>query len=128
MATQPLVEFWSLIAEALNNLDIDFKRAPLLHQVARDAGFVNVTERVFHLPIGTWAKNRTLKECGLMWKTVLLEGLSPIALAPFTRGLGWSQVEVEAFLVSVRQCLKDGPENAFMPLHIICAQRPVDDL
>ena len=124
----PLVQFWDLVAQGLDNLGVDFKRTLSLASMVRDCGYANVTERVFHVPIGTWPKNRTLKECGLYWKTVLMEGLSPIALGPFTRGLGWSQAEVEAFLVGVRQCMKEGKDNAFMPMHIIYAQRPWDDV
>jgi hypothetical protein len=124
----PLVQFWDLVAQGLDNLGVDFKRTLSLSSMVRDCGYDNVTERVFHVPIGTWPKNRTLKECGLYWKTVLMEGLSPIALGPLTRGLGWTQVQVEAFLVGVRQCMKEGRDNAFMPMHIIYAQKPWDDV
>ncbi|KFZ23082.1 hypothetical protein V502_02444 [Pseudogymnoascus sp. VKM F-4520 (FW-2644)] len=127
-ADLPLVQFWDLIAQGLDNLGVDFKRTLSLASMVRDCGYANVTERVFHVPIGTWPKNRTLKECGLYWKTVLMEGLSPIALGPLTRGLGWTQVQVEAFLVGVRQCMREGKDNAFMPMHIIYAQRPWDDV
>lgn len=124
----PLVQFWDLVAKGLDNLGVDFTRTLSLAAMVRDSGFANVTERVFHVPIGTWPKNRTLKECGLYWKTVLMEGLSPIALGPLTRGLGWTQPQVEAFLVGVRKCMKEGKENAFMPMHIIYAQKPYDDV
>lgn len=127
-ADLPLVQFWDLVAQGLDNLGVDFKRTLSLASMVRDCGYANVTERVFHVPIGTWPKNRTLKECGLYWKTVLMEGLSPIALGPLTRGLGWTQVQVEAFLVGVRQCMREGKDNAFMPMHIIYAQRPWDDV
>lgn len=127
-ADLPLVQFWDLIAQGLGNLGVDFRRTLSLSSMVRDSGYANVTERVFHVPIGTWPKNRTLKECGLYWKTVLMEGLSPIALGPLTRGLGWTQMQVEAFLVGVRQCMREGKDNAFMPMHIVYAQRPWDDV
>lgn len=126
--TQPFVHFWDLVAEGLGKLGVDFRKTLSLAQIARDAGFVNVTERILHIPVGTWPQNKTLKICGLWWKTILSDGLSPIALGPLTRGLGWSRAEVEVFLVSVRQCLKEGAGNTYMPLHIICAQRPEDDV
>lgn len=124
---QPLVEFWDFVAAGLSKLGVDFRKTLSLSQLVRDAGFVNVTERVFHVPNGTWPKNRMLKICGLWWKTIILDGLSPIALGPLTRGLGWTREEVEAFLVGVRQCLKEGTGATYMPLHVIYAQRPETD-
>lgn len=121
---EPLVKFWANVSAGLGALGVDFTKTQQLAQLVRDAGFVNVTERIFHIPIGTWPKNKTLKICGLWWKTILMDGLSPIALGPFTRGLGWTRDEVEAFLVNVRKSLKETPGNTYMPLHIIYAQKP----
>jgi hypothetical protein len=126
--THPVVQFWSLVSEGLGKLGVDFTKTLQLSQLVRDAGFVNVTERVFHVPIGTWPKNRTLKICGMWWKTILLDGLSPIALGPLTRGLGWRREEVETFLVSVRESMKEAAGYMYMPLHVIYAQRPADDV
>lgn len=124
---QPLVDFWDLVSSGLSVLGVDFRKTLSLSQLVRDAGFINVTERVFHIPNGTWPKNRMLKICGLWWKTIILDGLSPIALGPLTRGLGWTKEEVEGFLVGVRQCLKEGAGATYMPLHVIYGQRPMTD-
>jgi hypothetical protein len=76
--------------------------------------------------MGPWPKNRTLKVCGLWWRTIILDGLQPIALGPLTRGLGWRKEEVEAFLVGVRRDIKEGGHRAYMPLHVVYGQKPED--
>ena len=91
----------------------------------REAGFVNVTERTLHIPIGTWPKNKVLKTVGLYWRTILMDGIQAIALGPLTRGLKWNIADVEAFLISVRKAyLECNPLLMYMRLRIIYAQKP----
>ncbi|KYK60652.1 hypothetical protein DCS_01790 [Drechmeria coniospora] len=122
----PVVQFWARVTEGLNALgvNLDMAAGGLLARMMRDAGFVNVTERVFHVPIGTWPKNKVLKTVGLYWRTILLDGIQAIALGPLTRGLQWSRDEVELFLMEVRRAYHDNAALMYMPLHVIYAQKP----
>ncbi|KAG9243417.1 S-adenosyl-L-methionine-dependent methyltransferase [Calycina marina] len=120
----PVTEYWSLVIQALAVLGVDFNATLLLAGMMRDAGFVNVTTRIFHVPIGTWPKNKVLKMVGLYWRTILEIGLQPIAIGPLTRGLGWSREQVEVWLMEVRKAYKDKWVHSHMPLHIICGQKP----
>lgn len=90
----------------------------------RTAGLVNVTERTFHVPIGTWPKNKVLKTVGLYWRTILLDGLQAIALGPLTRGLKWSSEDVETFLIDVRKAYMDNSALMYMRLRLIYGQKP----
>ncbi|KJZ75928.1 hypothetical protein HIM_04752 [Hirsutella minnesotensis 3608] len=121
-----VAKFWARVNEGLTSLGIDLDRAAggFLAQKMRDAGFVNVTERIFHVPIGTWPKNKVLKTVGLYWRTILLDGLQAIALGPLTRGLNWNREQVELFLMEVRRAYHDNSALMYMPLHIIYAQKP----
>ncbi|KAL2269639.1 hypothetical protein VTJ83DRAFT_1823 [Remersonia thermophila] len=122
----PVAEYWRLIYEGLTNLGVNFYASAngQLAEMMREAGFVNVTERVLQIPIGTWAKNKVLKTVGLYWRTILLDGISAIALGPLTRGCGWTREQVEAFLVDVRKGYHDNSMLAYMPLHIVYGQKP----
>jgi len=122
----PVAQYWSLITEGLGNLGINFHAAAdgRLADMMRDVGFVNVTERVLQIPIGTWAKNKVLKTVGLYWRTILTDGIQAIALGPLTRGCGWTREQVELFLVDVRKSYHDNSMLAYMPLHIVYGQKP----
>lgn len=123
----PVAEFWRLVDQGLRALGIaDFHvvRNGRLASMVKDTGFRGVTERVFHIPIGVWPKNRVLKTVGLYWRTVLLDGLQAIALGPLTRGLGWSKERVELFLVDVRRAYYDNSAHMYMELHIVYGQKP----
>jgi len=121
----PITIYWGLISQALRVLGVHFDLAPLLADMMREAGFVNVTSRIFHVPIGIWPKNKVLKTVGLYWRTILIDGAEPIALGPLTRGLKWTKEEVDVFLVGVRRAYMDGWVHSHMPLYIICGQKPV---
>ncbi|TQV93396.1 hypothetical protein V2A60_010191 [Cordyceps javanica] len=124
--THLVAQFWSNVSAGLGNLgvDLNISSGGQLTKMLQEAGYVNVTERVFHVPIGTWPKNKVLKTVGLYWRTILLDGLQAIALGPMVRGLNWKREEVEVFLTSVRRAYHDNNALMYMPLHIIYAQKP----
>jgi hypothetical protein len=119
-------QYWANINAGLAVLGVNFNATLLLADMMRAAGFVNVTTRIFHVPIGVWPKNKVLKNVGLYWRTILIDGLEPIALGPITRGLKWGKEEVDAWLAGVRKAYMDGWVHSHMPLHIICGQKPAE--
>lgn len=122
----PIAQYWGLIKDGLANLGVDFHAAAggKIANAMHEAGFVNIHERVLHVPIGTWAKHPNLKMVGEYWRQVLLDGAQAIALGPLTRGCGWSRDQVEVFLVEVRKAYFDNNSLMYMPMHIVCGQKP----
>jgi hypothetical protein len=105
-------------------IDLDAVSDGRLSDMMHRAGFTNVTERVLHVPIGTWPKNKVLKTVGLYWRTILLDGLQAIALGPLTRGRGWTRGQVELLLIEVRRAYFDNAPLMYMPFHVIYGQKP----
>ncbi|KAK4060194.1 uncharacterized protein Triagg1_10856 [Trichoderma aggressivum f. europaeum] len=122
----PVARFWKHVTDGLAALGIDMDAVSdgRLADKMQQAGFTNVTERVLHVPIGTWPKNKVLKTVGLYWRTILLDGLQAIALGPLTRGLGWNRDQVELLLIEVRRAYFDNSQLMYMPFHVIYGQRP----
>ena len=120
----PVTVYWRLINDGLTALGVDIEATLKLADMMRQAGFVNVTTRIFHVPIGVWPRNKVLKMVGLYWRTILIDGLQPIALGPLTRGLKWTKDDVEDFLVEVRKAYMEAHVHSHMPLHVICGQKP----
>jgi hypothetical protein len=120
------VDKWlTLVQQGLLKLGPDLNSTTRLANDLREAGYVNVEERIFKVPIGIWAKNKTLKMIGLYLRTVIFEGLQAISLAAFVKGLGWSQQEMEVLLVDVRKDLSDVTKHTYFPFHVIYGQKPV---
>jgi hypothetical protein len=120
------VDKWlTLVQQGLLKLGPDLNSTTRLANDLREAGYVNLEERIFKVPIGIWAKNKTLKMIGLYLRTVIFEGLQAISLAAFVKGLGWSQQEMEVLLVDVRKDLFDVTKHTYFPFHVIYGQKPV---
>jgi hypothetical protein len=123
-ADNPMVKYWDEVADGLATRGVDFRLAPSIAQKMRNAVFVNVVERVFYTPIGPWPLNRQLREVGLYWRAVLVEGLEAIALGPLTRGKKWKKAEVDVFLAGVRKAYYERSTHAYMPFYVIYGQKP----
>ncbi|KAK4541438.1 hypothetical protein LTR36_008039 [Oleoguttula mirabilis] len=99
-------------AKVGRDVHVPRKWRPLL----QDAGFVNIEERVFKVPIGGWPKDRKMKEAGVFEMETLREGLPAIGMGFFTRVLQWKPDEVQVFFAKVRQELDDKGIHAWLPM------------
>lgn len=82
----PAGAWLKLITSGLQNLGANMY-APKTHlQRLRDAGFTNVQEKRFKVPIGTWPKLKTLKTVGLYERYALYDGAEALSLGALVRG------------------------------------------
>ncbi|KAK6223057.1 methyltransferase domain-containing protein [Colletotrichum tabaci] len=93
-------------------------------QQLAEAGFTNVTERVYKWPSNPWPKDGKFKELGMWTYENIGVGLSGLSLALFTRALGWSKEQLEVFLVDVRKDMKDRSIHGWWPIYVVYAQKP----
>jgi hypothetical protein len=121
-----VAKFLNLVKEGLAAFGVDLLGMAKNAQYLKDAGFVNVEEKIFKIPLGTWPKNKTLKTIGLYLRSVIYDGLQGVSLGPFTRGLKWTPQEVEVSLIAVRRALMDSSTHAYIPFHVVYGQKPVE--
>ncbi|BCS18937.1 class I SAM-dependent methyltransferase [Aspergillus puulaauensis] len=89
-----------------------------------EAGFENVTERRFKLPIGPWSKDKKLKKLG-MWNLVHCEsGIEGWAMALLTRVMGWTYDDVQALLAEMRKGLRDPNIHAYFYVVGVYGRKP----
>jgi SAM-dependent methyltransferase len=77
------------------------------------AGFVEVVQTKFKWPLNQWPKGKKEKEVGIWTRENFLTALSAGSMVLFTKGLGWTDLEVEAFLVDVRKDIKNPANHAY---------------
>ncbi|RDW72724.1 class I SAM-dependent methyltransferase [Aspergillus mulundensis] len=70
------------------------------------AGFVDVVERRFKLPIGGWASDPRMKQLGLYNRLLWEEGIEGWCMYLLTAILKWSREEVEVYLSRMRKGLR----------------------
>lgn len=107
------------------------------------AGFVDVQERIFKMPMNGWPKDERLKELGRMWERNFLMGLSGFSFTLFNRiyertpaqievsfvkcaDLYWSQLteSMQVSLVDVRRELIDTRIHSWIPVHVVIGRKP----
>lgn len=79
-----------------------------------EAGFVNIGEKKFAVPMNPWAKGRDQKTVGAMQMANNLEGVDGITMTVFTRSLGWAPADVEQLLVDVKRDMQDRNIHAYI--------------
>ena len=87
-----------------------------MKQQMQDVGFVNVAVKCYRMPIGTWPKDKRLRQAGHFNLVGLMDGLSGLSQRTFTKGLGWSVEEMEVLLMEVRDECKNRRIHSYFPM------------
>uniref|UniRef100_A0A093XFV1 Cyclin-dependent kinase-like 5 n=1 Tax=Talaromyces marneffei PM1 TaxID=1077442 RepID=A0A093XFV1_TALMA len=89
-----------------------------------DAGFVNVHDEIFRLPLSPWHNDPRMKEIGRIRGVAMNEGVEGYSLALYTRFLGWSPTEVRILLAKVRSEFNDMQNQMYIAVHVVYGQKP----
>ncbi|KAH8703832.1 S-adenosyl-L-methionine-dependent methyltransferase [Talaromyces proteolyticus] len=89
-----------------------------------EAGFVNVTDDVYKVPMGTWPKDKKMKEIGRFQLYQMLEAIEPFSLAVFTRVLKWTPEETRELIDKVKADLCNPKVHMYSRFHFIYGQKP----
>jgi SAM-dependent methyltransferase len=91
----PFKEWMATLDAAAMQADRPLRIASRLKRWYQEAGFLDVQEVVFKMPMNQWPRDRHLKILGRMSEDNWLSGLQALSLAPFSRTLSWSKDEIE---------------------------------
>lgn len=80
------------------------------------AGFINVVEHRWKLPVGGWAADKRFKEIGQYNRIHWEQGIEGWSLYLLTTVLHWSIEEVQVYLAKVRAALKDRHIHAYQEM------------
>ncbi|KAI8256683.1 Secondary metabolism regulator LAE1 [Colletotrichum sp. SAR 10_98] len=94
-----LYRYLDLVFGALEKSGRAFQSIPALRDMMLGIGFRDVTMKKYKWPTNPWAKDAKHKKIGAWNNENLNAGVEAWAMAPFTRIHGWTQEEVQVFLV-----------------------------
>lgn len=126
-ANWPLREWQRYLEEGSTSTKIPrpIRVADRLATWMREAGFTSIHQRVDRIPMNPWPKDPSLKKMGRLWEANWLDGLSAFSYKLFgPEGLGWSQHELEVFLIDVRKCVRDRNVHAYQKVYVVYGRRP----
>ena len=78
-----------------------------MKQRVLDAGFVDVVEKKWKVPIGGWSADRKLKRIGLYTLLFLDGSLEGFALYMLKEVMGWEYEEIQVLVAKMRAALRD---------------------
>ncbi|KAI9832860.1 MAG: hypothetical protein M1826_001027 [Phylliscum demangeonii] len=109
----PYAEWARTIEEAAMVAGRPLRIANKLKRWYKEAGFVDVHEEVFKVPVNPWPKDPHAKDLGKICEMDALDGIQGFSLAVLHRGMGWTKNEIEVYLVNVRKAIKDRSVHAY---------------
>ncbi|KAI1130125.1 tam domain protein [Nemania abortiva] len=89
-----------------------------------NAGFVDVTEQVYKIPINGWAKSRNWKTLGDLWNVNCLDAIQGVAMALLHRARGLKQHQIEIHLMDTRRALSDKSVHAYQSCYVVLGRKP----
>ncbi|CAG8358637.1 unnamed protein product [Penicillium salamii] len=94
------------------------------------AGFVDVHEENYKIPLGPWPRDKLLKEAGHLqyahWNAAL-EGWAMWLLTHYGEPEPWTKEEVQVYLAKVRTELKNPHIHAYEPATRVWARKPTEE-
>ena len=108
----PVKYCYDLAYAAFTKFNMNTRLPKALEPLLRTAGFENVQCVVKKVPIGPWARDKTLRVVGMYQKMAVQDILPAFAGRPFT-ALGMSQVESQVTLAHARQALGDARAHRY---------------
>ena len=102
-----MAEWSRIFIEAGNKMGKTMKIANQAAALIRDAGFTDVREEWYKVPVGPWPKDKKLKEVGQCNYHYCNEGFEGWAMYLLTKIMGWSIPEVQILVAKMKSALKD---------------------
>ena len=119
----PVKYMYELAGRAFAKFGMDVTLPKRLEPSLHDAGFRNIRLVVKKVPIGVWAKNKTLRLIGLYQKMAILDLMPALAGRPFS-ALGLSPEESQVTLAFARKGLDDYKIHRYFNYYFWYAQKP----
>ncbi|KAI0431694.1 tam domain protein [Xylaria sp. FL1042] len=92
-----------------------------------NAGFVDVTEQVYKIPINGWARSRNWKTLGDLWNVNCLDAIQGVAMALLHRARGLKRHQIEIHLMETRRGLSDKSVHAYQSCYVVLGRKPKPD-
>ncbi|WDK16620.1 methyltransferase domain-containing protein [Colletotrichum graminicola] len=92
-----------------------------------EAGYVDVVERKWPIPIGLWPAKPDMKKLGQCTLEFVLQSIEGFGLFLLKEMLGFTYEEVQLTLAELRTALKNPKNTPFYYLHVVYGRKPEEE-
>lgn len=93
-----------------------------------EAGFTNIEARTFPFPVGTWPKDKKLKEIGAFNLVQFLDNLEALTMRIYQCAWGWSPDEVKVLCAELRKELRNPKMLLQHNYYVVWGQKPFNSI
>lgn len=119
-----LIEFTTLVTQALAPRGINWIVGNDMEEILRNAGFVNIQYKKFKTPIGMWPKAKRLRLVGLYMKSAFADLIDALVPRLFP-SLSKSPQQIKEFLAGVQSELLTTQAHIYLDYYFWYAQKPL---
>ncbi|UPX19374.1 uncharacterized protein EKO05_0009640 [Ascochyta rabiei] len=123
-ATWPLLQWSKDQDEAAMKLGTPLRIANKLKTWYEQAGFLDVKEEVFRVPINEWAKEDRFKMYGKFMAQNMQGGLYGWTVDYFHRAFGWTEDQIRVECARVHKSLNDRNVHAYFKIYVVYGRKP----
>ena len=92
----------------------------------KDAGFTDVQDEVYKLPMGPWPRSKRLRTIGKLEQIMILEGgFEAYMLRGYTQVLGGNADDLQIILALAKREVRDPSIHTYVQFHITYGQKPM---
>lgn len=113
------MQYLTLLDEAGHKIGREMNIYDKIKQWAIDAGFVDVVEKAFYVPMAPWPKDPALKEVGKYYGVMAQDAVEAYGLRLYTQVLGWDPAQAQIHHALVRRQLKDPKLQLYTKMYVL---------
>ncbi|KAF2258124.1 S-adenosyl-L-methionine-dependent methyltransferase [Lojkania enalia] len=121
-----IAEWADKLADGVRKFGIEPDPGPRIEGWVKEAGFANVVAKTLPFPVGTWPKDKRLKEIGAFNLIMFLDNLEGITMRTFTNAHGWTPEEVKVICAKLRPAFKNPKMRIQHNFYVVYGQKPED--
>ncbi|KAN0072658.1 S-adenosyl-L-methionine-dependent methyltransferase [Elaphomyces granulatus] len=123
----PYMQYLRHLNEAAEKTGRKLNVAAELMGWMKEAGFEDVTQQIFIIPLGPWAKDPAMKELG-KWEYILIpESVEAYGLRLYTQILEWTLDEAKIHLAQVKDQLLSRSLHAYSKIYVVYGRKPLPE-
>ncbi|KAF9894987.1 hypothetical protein FE257_004611 [Aspergillus nanangensis] len=121
-----LRQWETLMEEAADTFGKRINVAAVQKVLMLRAGFVEVDEQVFKVPLGQWSDDQRMNRAGQEYRYQMHCALEGYTLRLFTKTLGWSKEDTDVLLGRVRKELDQEEVRLYSNFHLIRGKKSTE--
>ncbi|KAL1610488.1 hypothetical protein SLS60_002156 [Paraconiothyrium brasiliense] len=114
------------VADGLRKFGAEPDPGPQIEGWVTEAGFQSIEARTFPFPVGTWPKDKKLKEIGAFNLVQFLDNLEALTMRIYQNAWGWRPEEVKVLCAELRKELKNPKMLLQHNYYVVWGQKPLN--